>query len=187
MNNWRRIDEIITYHGKGVTPKYVDESSIIVLNQKCIRNNSIDYSLARYIDDSKNYSENKLLKAGDVLINSTGQGTAGRVAFLKDIPNNKKLIVDSHILVLRTENFHESQCLAYSLYSIEPLLQTFLDGSTGQGEFDKIRLFNVQVNYSRDELKQTRISKVLSDLDAKIELNNKINIELEAILPPEDL
>ncbi len=181
MNNWRRVDEIISYYGKGVTPKYVKESSIIVLNQKCIRNNNIDYSFARYIDDSKTYSENKLLKEGDVLINSTGQGTAGRVAFLEKIPKGKKVIVDSHILVLRTNDYWESKCLNYSLYSIEPLLQTFLDGSTGQGEFDKLRMFNVEVNYSQDSQDQRSIAKVLSDLDAKIELNNKINAELEAM------
>ena len=69
MNKVRRIDEIITYYGKGVTPKYVTKSSIIVLNQKCIRNNRIDYSFAQFIDDSKEYNEDKFIKQGDILIN----------------------------------------------------------------------------------------------------------------------
>lgn len=181
MNNWRRVDEIITYHGKGVTPKYVDKSSIIVLNQKCIRNNKIDYSFARYIDENKIYSQDKLLKIGDILINSTGQGTAGRVALVEYIPENSKVIVDSHILVLRTNDFFESKCLNYSLFSIESTLQKFMDGSTGQGEFDKVRLFNVKVGYSRDIRTQQKIASVLSALDNKIELNNKINAELEAM------
>lgn len=181
MNNWRRLDDIIEYFGKGVTPKYVDASSIIVLNQKCIRNNKIDFSLAQYIDDSKDYVEIKFLKVGDILVNSTGQGTAGRVAFLDFIPEGKRIIVDSHILVLRTTDFYESRCLNYSLFSIEDVLQTYLDGSTGQGEFDRVRLFNIQVNYSEDKTTQQKIAKVLSDLDAKIELNNRINAELEAM------
>ncbi|WP_181369161.1 restriction endonuclease subunit S [Flavobacterium profundi] len=181
MSNWRRVDEIITYYGKGVTPKYVDNSSIIVLNQKCVRNNKIDYSFAQFIDDSKVYNEDKILKIGDILINSTGQGTAGRVAMVEYIPVGFRLIVDSHILVLRTNNFFESKCLNYSLFSIESTLQTFMDGSTGQGEFDKIRLFNVNVGYPKDNTIQQKIAKVLSDLDAKIELNSKINAELEAM------
>lgn len=179
MSSWRRVDEIISYYGKGVTPKYVDKSSIIVLNQKCIRNNKIDYSFAQYIDDKKVYNKDKILKIGDVLINSTGQGTAGRVAMVDYIPEGFKLIVDSHILVLRTNNFYESKCLNYSLYSIESKLQTFMDGSTGQGEFDKVRLFNINVGYPKDNSTQQKITKVLSDLDAKIELNNKINDNLE--------
>lgn len=179
MSNWRRVDEIITYHGKGVTPKYVDKSSIIVLNQKCIRNNKIDYSFAQYIDENKIYNEEKFLKIGDILINSTGQGTAGRVALVEYIPENFKIIVDSHILVLRTNNFFESKCLNYSLFSIESTLQKFMDGSTGQGEFDRVRLFNVKVGYSRDISTQQKIASVLSSLDKKIELNNKINAELE--------
>jgi type I restriction enzyme S subunit len=181
MNTGRRVDKIITYYGKGVTPKYVDTSSIIVLNQKCIRNNRIDYSLAQYIDDSKTYNEDKLLREGDILINSTGQGTAGRVAFVDKLPDGKKLIVDSHILVLRTNSFYEAKCLNYSLYSIEKLLQTFMDGSTGQGEFDKIRLFNLRLNFSENEGQQQKIASVLSALDDKIENNNKINTELEAM------
>jgi type I restriction enzyme S subunit len=181
MNNWRKVDEIIEYFGKGVTPKYVDESSIIVLNQKCIRNNRVDFSLAQYIDESKEYNENKFLKIGDILVNSTGQGTAGRVAFLEFIPKGKRVIVDSHILVLRTKDFYESRCLNYSLFSIENILQTYIDGSTGQGEFDRVRLFNVKVNYPTDRKTQQKIAKVLSDLDAKIELNNRINAELEAM------
>ena len=181
MGNSRRISEIISYYGKGVTPKYVDESSIIVLNQKCVRNNKIDYKLAQYIDDNKQYNESKFLKVGDILINSTGQGTAGRVAFVASLPDEKRVIVDSHILVLRLDNLFEAQCLNYNLFFIEKTLQSFMDGSTGQGEFDKIRLFNIKVNYPKDSFTQQKIASVLSALDDKIELNNKINVELEAM------
>lgn len=54
-----------------------------------------------------------------------------------------------------------------------------MDGSTGQGEFDRVRLFNISVSYPSDENSQQKIAAVLSALDDKIELNNKINAELE--------
>jgi type I restriction enzyme S subunit len=179
MNNSRKVDSILTYYGKGVTPKYVEASPIIVLNQKCIRHNKIDYSFAQYIDDKKKYNEDKFLRVGDILINSTGQGTAGRVAFVEKLPQNKKVIIDSHILVIRTNDYYESKCLNYSLFSIEKQLQTFMDGSTGQGEFDKLRLFNVVVNYSQKYSVQKEIANILSDIDNKIDLNNQINDNLE--------
>ena len=179
MSNSRKVDSILTYYGKGVTPNYVEDSSIIVLNQKCIRHNKIDYSFAQYINDQKKYNEEKYLKVGDILINSTGQGTAGRVAFVDKLPTGKKVITDSHILVVRTENYFESKCLDYSLFSIEKQLQTFMDGSTGQGEFDKQRLFNVIVNYSKENSVQQKIANILKDIDNKIELNDKLNDNLE--------
>lgn len=178
MSNSRKVDSILTYYGKGVTPNYVEDSSIIVLNQKCIRHNKIDYSFAQYINDQKKYNEEKYLKVGDILINSTGQGTAGRVAFVDKLPTGKKVITDSHILVVRTENYFESKCLDYSLFSIEKQLQTFMDGSTGQGEFDKQRLFNVIVNYSKENSVQQKIANILKDIDNKIELNDKLNDNL---------
>lgn len=181
MSNLRKIEGLIKFYTKGVTPKYVNKSSIIVLNQKCIRNNKIDFSFAQYTDDKRNYPENKFLKIGDVLINSTGQGTAGRVALVDFIPDNYKVIIDSHILLLRFENYHEAKCLNYSLFSVEKMLQTFIDGSTGQGEFDKVRLFNLSINFTKDKAEQKKVASILSLLDSKIEINNRINAELEAM------
>ncbi len=51
MSSWRNVRDLVTFSTKGITPKYVDNSSVVVLNQKCIRNNKIDYSLARYTVD----------------------------------------------------------------------------------------------------------------------------------------
>lgn len=181
MSEWRKIDTFFEYNNKGITPKYVDDSNIIVLNQKCIRDNKIDYSFARYTDDSISIKDKAFVEEGDILINSTGQGTAGRCAFVKKLPLDKRVVVDSHILRLKGKSYFESQCIAYSLFSIENLLQTFIDGSTGQGEFDKIRLFNLLSSIPIDRKKQQKIASTLSSLDDKIELNNRINAELEAI------
>ncbi|MNF78730.1 Type I restriction modification DNA specificity domain protein [compost metagenome] len=81
--------------------------------------------------------------------------------------------------MIRTENYFESKCLNYSLFSIEKQLQTFMEGSTGQGEFDKQRLFNIIVSYSKENFVQEKISSILSSIDNKIGLNHKLNDNLE--------
>tara|TARA_R110000868_G_C10972616_1_gene770557 strand:- start:24471 stop:25760 length:1290 start_codon:yes stop_codon:yes gene_type:complete len=181
MSNWKKISDFIIFSTKGITPKYVENSSIIVLNQKCIRNGVIDYSMSQFTDDTKQVSEIKFVKRGDILINSTGTGTAGRCAFVDELPANKKLITDSHILLLRCNSYFEARCLSYLLFSFENSLMSFMTGSSGQGELDKVAVLNLLTKLPEAEDTQQKIAKVLSDLDSKIELNNKINAELEAM------
>jgi len=181
MSNWKKISDFITFSTKGITPKYVENSSIVVLNQKCIRNGIIDYSFSQFTDDTKQISETKFVKKGDILINSTGVGTAGRCAFVEELPSNKRLITDSHILLLRCSNYFEARCLSYLLFSFEKTLMSFMTGSSGQGELDKVVLLNLLTKLPENSNIQQKIAKVLSDLDAKIELNNKINAELEVM------
>lgn len=179
MNNWKNVSNFVNFTTKGITPSYVEHSSIIVLNQKCIRNNRIDYSLAQYTDDTKKISLDKFVKRGDILVNSTGTGTAGRCAFVSEVSEKYKLIVDSHILILRCSSFYESQCLSYVLFSFEKTLMSFLTGSSGQSEIDKTVLLNLKTKMTDEKEDQQKIASILSILDSKIELNNKINSELE--------
>lgn len=181
MNKWKPVSDYVLFSTKGITPTYVKDSSIIVLNQKCIRNGCIDYSLSQFTDDSKQISKTKFIQKGDILINSTGIGTAGRVAFVDKLPDNKRLITDSHILLLRCHSYFEAQCLSYLLYSFENKLMSFMTGSSGQSELDKVVLMNLLLKLIENPSQQQKIAKVLSDIDAKIELNNKINAELEAM------
>ena len=60
----------------GTIPVYSDESQHLVLGQKCNYNGCIDLSKAR---GHKPKTSCTLLKFGDILINSTGKGTLGRV------------------------------------------------------------------------------------------------------------
>ena len=171
-----KMKDLIRDSFKGITPNYVDHSNVIVLNQKCIRNNQIDFSLARFHDSKKTYPSKKELQVGDILINSTGAGTAGRCAFIRELPKNYSVVADSHILVVRISDFFIAGCVQYSLFNIEKLLQTFLDGSTGQGEFDKQRLLNVIIPIPNNP---KYIYQFLSNLDKKIALNKQINARLE--------
>jgi restriction endonuclease S subunit len=101
--NRNLAEEII----RGKSPKYSKSSTIIILNQKCNRWNEIDLNHAKTVD--KNWfdklDKNQFTKIGDILINSTGEGTVGRATTIND---NRycNLIFDNHILLLRVnENY----------------------------------------------------------------------------------
>ncbi len=181
MNKWFRIGDEVNESLKGITPLYIDNSDVLVLNQKCIRNNKIDYNLARYHNPNRKFNDSKIVREGDLLLNSTGQGTAGRCAFVRNLPKNKTVITDSHILILRISDYYLSECFSYLLYKEEPFIQSFMDGSTGQGELDKLRLFNIEFKLPTKPEKRESICNFLHCINDKIEINNKINQELEAM------
>ena len=173
------VNDKIIYETKGATPKYVDKSTTIVLNQKCIRNGVIDYSFAQYISEQQSITKEKYIKVGDVLLNSTGQGTAGRCAFVDYIPENHKVTIDSHMLILRFENINIARFFAYSLFNQESFILELLTGSSGQGELDREIVYNISFPYLKTNLKI--FNKILIAINKKIELNNKINEKLERI------
>jgi type I restriction enzyme S subunit len=181
MSEWKPVSTFVNFSIKGITPKYIENSTIIVLNQKCIRNNRIDYSFSQFTDSSIQIRENKFVKRGDILVNSTGTGTAGRCAFVAELPKSQRLIVDSHILILRCHNYYEAQCLSYILFSFEKTLMSFMTGSSGQSELDKVVLLNLLTRMPTEPAILQKIAAVFTALDAKIELNNRINAELESM------
>lgn len=164
---------------KGITPKYEETSSTIILNQKCVRNGCLDYSFAQYVSDEQKFDDKKYVKVGDVLINSTGTGTAGRAALVDYIPNGYKVTVDSHMLILRFPTMELSRFFAYSLFRQERFILDLLTGSSGQGELDREIVYNISFPFAGKNL--FIFNKILNSINKKIELNNKINDKLEKI------
>ena len=182
MNEWRKVKlkELITYASRGITPKYSETSEgIIVLNQKCIRNQKLNLSESRlHADYLKKVSLEKIIQKYDILINSTGVGTLGRIC---QNNLNVKMTVDSHITIIRPDiNKIDPIFLGYSLKNQQSFIENLGEGSTGQTELKKDRLINeIEIKFPLNIGLQKKISKILSDIDNKIELNNKINNNLE--------
>src|SRR5207249_1378408 len=96
------LRELTTLISRGISPTYDEKASGIVINQKCIRDQCLTLNAAR--TQSKVVPAEKLVRLGDVLINSTGVGTLGRVAEVLDsIPN---CTVDSHVSIVRPKANH---------------------------------------------------------------------------------
>lgn len=117
MSEWKtyKLGEIASFISRGVTPSYSDDG-VIVINQKCIRDGKVSYEQARFTNPTiKKISNDKYLQSYDVLINSTGQGTLGRVGQVKEI--TQLTTVDSHVTIVRPSNKVDSTYLGYFLKS----------------------------------------------------------------------
>lgn len=175
-----KLVELCDLISRGITPSYTEdkEEGIIVLNQKCIRDNRVNLELARLTNpNKKKVTENKLLKQYDILVNSTGVGTLGRVAQIKKI--DVKMTVDSHVTIVRPKKEINPIFLGYNLFMNQRYIEYLGEGSTGQTELSRIRLGEALKIKVPSLEEQKKIAKVLSDLDKKIEVNNKINKNLE--------
>lgn len=183
MAEWveKSLGEVTSYIAKGIPPQYTDkysENVIYVLNQKCNRDFSVSYEQARLHDLSKKkIAEEKMLKSGDVLINSTGEGTAGRVAQLWNIPS--QTTVDGHMIILRPTSEVDTLYYGYAIKAQQFMIESLAEGSTGQTEINRKRLQEeITISYPKDKKKQHSIAKILEEIDKKIEVNNQINRNL---------
>jgi len=161
---------------RGITPKYSDDSDQTVINQKCIRNHAIDLSLARA--HAPKVINEKWLQYGDLLINSTGTGTLGRVAQVWFAPKN--LTVDSHITIVRPAR--ENLIFYIGLWGIlhEKEIESLHTGSTGQTELPRERVKSIELLLPDDETLD-RFNTIVAPMTASIVANQEENKKLAAI------
>lgn len=176
------LEEITTLVSRGIAPKYSNNSEQIVINQKCIRNHTIDLSLAR--THTPKIINEKWLRFGDLLINSTGNGTLGRAAQVWFQPNN--LTVDSHVTIVRPAK--ENLIFYIGLWGIlhEKEIESLHTGSTGQTELPRDRVKAMELLLPDNETLD-RFNTLIAPMAAGIVSNQKENTRLatlrDALLP----
>ena len=139
---------------RGISPKYTENGGIQVLNQKCIRSHKINFVLARRNDSSKRKIDGREIQIGDVLVNSTGVGTLGRLAPVRFLPEPS--VTDSHVTVVRANTRLISKAfLAGLMLSSEPFIEASGAGSTGQTELRKQVLEDIMFAMPSLELSAT--------------------------------
>jgi type I restriction enzyme S subunit len=85
-----------------------------------------------------------MVREGDVLINSTGVGTLGRVAQVLFVPAG--VAVDSHVTIVRPANdIVDADFLGLTLLDRETGLATMGVGSTGQTELGRGTIADIQI------------------------------------------
>jgi len=131
---------------RGVTPRYYkdeDASPVLVLNQKCIRDGWVTPELARLMIPRSREKSQAIARLDDLLVNSTGQGTLGRVArWDSDDP----IYVDSHVTVVKADPRRIYPVLMpYLVFPLQDEIEHMATGSTGQTELSPSRLAQLNV------------------------------------------
>lgn len=176
------IGDITSLVVRGITPKYNDDADQIVINQKCIRNHMVDLTLARR-HFPKVITE-KWLMQGDLLINSTGEGTLGRTAQVWFVPNN--LTVDSHVTIVRPRSVALRNYIGLWGLTHEAEIESLHTGSTGQTELPRERVKAMELPLP-DESTLSRFNELITPMTQAIVKNQHENIRLgelrDALLP----
>jgi type I restriction enzyme S subunit len=139
-NGWeaKKLGEVCSFLNRGISPKYVEKGGVVVLNQRCVRDHGVNFKVARRHDiKAKAIRPERFVQVGDVLINSTGVGTLGRVAQLRgDLP--EPTTVDSHVTIVRpVPGLFFTEFFGYVLRDIEEELQASGEGCGGQTELNR--------------------------------------------------
>jgi len=137
------IGMLAAYFNRGQAPKYSNEDGLIVLNQKCVRNGRVSVDPARKTEAAHVHVERRLV-AGDVLVNSTGVGTLGRVGIWS---HDFSATVDSHITIVRINPTIAPPIIgAFAMLSSQPIIEAMGEGSTGQTELSRAKLGRVEID-----------------------------------------
>jgi type I restriction enzyme, S subunit len=140
---WMRkpLNQLTSFLKRGITPDYDDEAECLIVNQKCIRDSRINLMLARH--QSKEVKPDRLLQFGDVLVNSTGEGTLGRVAQVKMPINN--CTVDTHVTIVRPKTGVALHYFGQAIMEWEPRFARMGKGATNQTELSPASIGETEI------------------------------------------
>ena len=143
------FNDICTYIQRGKSPRYIDYSTLPVINQKCIRWNELQTQYLKYIDPAQfdTWTRERHVKPMDILWNSTGTGTIGR-AYLYRGTEIKDAVVDSHVTIVRPDIKKVNPTFLF-FYIQSPFVQDKIEkmqsGSTNQVELARKEIQNVVI------------------------------------------
>lgn len=173
MRSKAKLYEISKYISRGQSPVYAEVSEYKVINQACVFSNKLKMENLKFITQQfwQRLKDDKKIFPDDILVNSTGTGTLGRIGFA-----NKELVentsYDSHVTVVRIDkNLYWPKYFFYLFQDklFQNALETYcITGSTNQIELAKNALINLEVEFPTSKAEQARIAEILSTADEAI-------------------
>ena len=166
---WVRLKNIVVKEIKrGKSPTYADNSSILVFAQKCnTKAGIIDLSLAKHLDFKSfaKYPDDEYMQDGDIVVNSTGNGTLGRVGVFHDSDRSNDCVIvpDSHVTTIRINKILVLDYVYYVLVYYQPYFEKNCSGSTNQTELKPLVIANLFIPVPPIE-EQRRIIRKLSSV-----------------------
>lgn len=139
-----RLGDVVTYSQRGKSPKYGSGPVQVIKSGQARGWYEFDFTKPQFLDPAFQVDAARILRPGDLLINSTGVGTAGRVTLFR---HEGKFSVDSHITIVRvdsariTPDFMLAAMAALGFSTIEGLA----NGQSGQIELSLEIIRNIPV------------------------------------------
>ena len=175
--NYQPLKNLCSRIGDGLhgTPKYSDDSNIPFINGNNLKNGQISVTKNTNYVTEEEYERNYIKLDQNSLLLSIN-GTLGSMAFYKD----EVIMLGKSAAYLNFKTpINKFYYYYFQLSGVQTYFYNVATGSTIKNlSLKSIQDFEVPVPC---EYEYEEISKILSDLDAKIELNNKINTELESM------
>ena len=178
MSKWKyeKLSQLCSRIGDGLhgTPEYSDDSDIFFINGNNLKKGRIEFTENTRKVSTKELSNFIELDNHTLLLSING--TIGSMAFY----NNEKVILGKSTAYLNFKSGINRFFFYY--FQLESIQQHFYNIATGSTiknlSLKSIQDFKVPVP---DLIEWKKIASVLSALDSKIELNNRINTELESM------
>lgn len=179
----RPLGELTKLIKRGISPDYSDQGEGIVLNQKCIRDGKVNLADSRR--HQTQVSDEKHVQIGDVLINSTGVGTLGRVAVYN--LEVERVTCDSHVTILRPDERKVTPTyLGATVAFLQGYFESMASGSTGQSELSRELIARTKVLVPSGKLQQQFAEMVTAMMRQRRMLqdsNGVLSSTRDALLP----
>lgn len=177
-----RLGDVCSKIGSGATPSggkeaYKGGDYHLIRSQNVLDFAFSKDGLASINDEQANKLKNVEIIQGDVLLNITGDSVARCCIVPSEILPAR---VNQHVAIIRPrkEELDKHYLLYYLQHYKRQLLQIASAGAT-RNAITKAMIENLILPCPKSLDDQRRIASILSSLDRKIELNNKINDDLE--------
>ena len=179
-----KLSSVVEFLNRGVTARYSEDiSQLRLLNQKCIRDNRVNFTPSRRTVTDK-VPTVKMLQMHDVLVNSTGVGTLGRLARWT---KQEVCTVDSHVTIVRFDAAKvDPVCAGFAMLDAEPEIEALGEGSTGQTELSRAQLSTLRITVpSRDRVGRLRplLDVLESRGDSAFEESDSLVVLRDTLLP----
>jgi type I restriction enzyme S subunit len=186
-NKWgkHRLGDFTKKIGKGVRPKggkkaYKNKGIPLIRSQN-IYNNYFEFDQLVYIDENtaEKMEDGKILK-DDILLNTSGNSVARTTIIPEELVGGR---VNQHVSIIRPEK-EKINAMFLKYYLVSPKVQAYLLSLAKQGK-SKIALTDKKLRETEimvpDMEEQKKIASILSALDNRIELKNKMQKILKEI------
>ena len=185
---WVALGDLCILLSRGKSPTYSEVKKYPVFAQKCNQPQHLALEKALFLDETTldKWPEYFKLRDADVVINSTGTGTVGRVGYFtsESLDSRYEFIVpDSHVTVVRVGNNVISKYIYYALRtkSIQTIMERTFRGSTNQKEFYIDSVYSIPIPLPPTE-EQKEIVSILDKVYEQLDIIDTLQLKYESDL-----